>query len=209
MHIGDQKSNFVEKAIEKSQKFYESDIFVEVGSYCGYSAIKIASCLRENGKLYCIEASEKCVKWTRRMLELARLSDRVEVLHGEVFSVLTALKLKCSYVNFLFLDHDKSKYLSDLLLFEQSHLLQAGAVILADNILSFNQPMLEYINHVRSSTFYSSSELHPCRVEYSDPDNSNRGGARNGNIGANANLEEDQQGDEDFMADGMELSVVK
>lgn len=60
-------------------------ICVEIGSYCGYSAVNIASQL-SGGVLYCLEIHPKCVAWTQRMVEFAGLSDRVRVLHSAVDS---------------------------------------------------------------------------------------------------------------------------
>ena len=40
----------------------------------------------------------------------------------------------------LFIDHDKSKYLTDLKLLREHGVLAQGCVVIADNVLSFNEP---------------------------------------------------------------------
>ena len=57
-------------------------ICLEIGSYCGYSAVAIASQLAPGGMLYCLELHPKCVAWTTRMVALAGLSARVKVIQG-------------------------------------------------------------------------------------------------------------------------------
>ena len=80
-------------------------------------------------------------------------------------------------VDFLFIDHDKSKYLVDLQLLIARGLLKDGCVVVADNVLSFNQPLQEYLEYVRgtpsesaysgSGCLFSNSELKRAPVEYS------------------------------------------
>ena len=38
---------------------------------------------------------------------------------------------------------------------------------MADNVLSFGQPLDEYLQHVRNDGLYGHSELHKCYLEYS------------------------------------------
>ena len=59
-------------------------VCLEIGSYCGYSAVAIASQLAFGGMLYCVELHPKCAAWTTRMVALAGLSDRVKVIQGGV-----------------------------------------------------------------------------------------------------------------------------
>ena len=45
-----------------------------------------------------------------------------------------------------------------------------GSIVVADNVLSFGQPLHKYLHHVRdesASGLYSHSELHKCYLEYS------------------------------------------
>ena len=96
MHIGDLKQPFLRRALflAEAQKATHPDgkgvqkareaalTVVELGSYCGYSALFLASMLNtERGdSLYCVECDPHCVKWTKRMIEYAGVGDYVKVL---------------------------------------------------------------------------------------------------------------------------------
>jgi hypothetical protein len=60
-----------------------------------------------------------------------------------------ALPLPLTAVDLLFIDHEKSQYLSDLQIIESHQLLQPGSVVVADNVLSFGRPLQAYLDHVR------------------------------------------------------------
>lgn len=170
MHIGDIKGKILDETIISLKGSHASDITcVEIGSYCGYSAVRIAKNLTGNDKLVCIESHPECVKWTKRMVELANMTSFVEVLGGALIDVLDMLKSVSSRAHLLFIDHDKLFYLSDLKLMESSGLLKSGSVVIADNILMF--PMEDYLNHVRDPTgLYSQSTLYRSVIEYSTVD---------------------------------------
>lgn len=45
-----------------------------------------------------------------------------------------------------------------------------GSIVVADNVLSFGQPLDKYLQHVRDKSvngLYNHSELHKCYLEYS------------------------------------------
>jgi catechol O-methyltransferase len=157
-------------------------VCLEIGSYCGYSAVKIASRLRSGiDILYCIECDPKCVRWTSQLVEFAGLSDRVRVIQGVISSDLlrnVSDSIQGIFPNMqgppridvLFVDHDKKMYYSDLKIVEASGLLQSGSVVVADNVLSFGTPKQDYLDHVYSSGLYRSNTLHKCFIEYAIPE---------------------------------------
>lgn len=176
MHIGDEKGAVIDGVIDTAQLNNPNPLFVvEIGSYCGYSAVRMASrFINVASKVFCIEREPKCVKWTGQLAELAGLTDSVIVIEGEVPTGIDRLKQVIdTNIDVLLIDHDKSLYLSDLILFEQSGLLKVpGAVVVADNVLSFGCPLNDYLQHVRTrddsnSVVYGSSTLHKSSVEYS------------------------------------------
>lgn len=193
MHVGDEKGAVLDSVLDSIQAQNMDPLcVVEIGSYCGYSAVRMASRLSNKlSKIYCIERESKCVEWTQRLASLAGVSSVIEVVEGEVPSGIDKLKQKLIVpINLLLVDHDKVKYLSDLILFEESGLLLApGGVVVADNVLSFGCPLDDYLAHVRNSSYYESSELHRCSVEYSCHDS--------------ASLPPG-----DYLEDGMEVSVI-
>lgn len=199
MHIGDQKGLILDSVItsliqQQQQQQQQSESVspitcVELGTYCGYSTLRILKLLsqyaaissssssssssppRKPYQLYCIDNNISCINWTKRLLTLSGLynEDYVHLIHGtceDGIQYLIQQEQGSSrskegkegeerggvhpFIKFLFIDHDKSLYLNDLKLFEQSNLLQSpGGVICADNVLAFGRPMHEYLNHVR------------------------------------------------------------
>ena len=180
MHIGDQKSLFLEDAIVKTRMSCpgRGEVIVELGSYCGYSSLRIAKLLSEGGRLYSIEKESQCVDWTMRLLDYAGLLHKVTVIHGCIDdNDLTLNKLKDliihdSHINppsidLLFIDHKKSLYLPDLKHIIASNLLHSGSIVVADNVLCFDEPLHDYLTYVKEGGLFSSSITMHSALEYS------------------------------------------
>lgn len=173
MHIGPVKGKILDDVVTQKQENHDLPLFcLELGSYCGYSTVRIASQFANSGSVvYSVEREASCCAWTRRLCEKAGLSSRVKVLEGCVEAGIEALLKEGVLIDILFIDHDKAQYLQDLQLLESSGLLKKGAVVVADNILSFGIPLANYLEHVRlpveQGGRYSTSQLHRRAVEYS------------------------------------------
>lgn len=197
MHIGDQKLTFLKDSLATASTSGTNNLcVVELGSYCGYSAIYLAGQLDESrgDRLYCIEADPKCVGWTRRMVSYANLDSVVTVIASSASEVDSwRLNLSKEHIDVLFIDHDKAQYLNDLLRIEQAGLLKSGSIVVADNVLSFGVPLSDYLNHVRDETgLYSSSKLHEGFIEYASGENADLSAVESPNL-----------------VDGVEISVYK
>lgn len=178
MHLGEQKLDILRQSIQKAKDFHYSNperqsvpfVIVELGSYCGYSAIAIANELDDSRheQLVCIENHPSCVGWTKRMLEFAGLSSKATVIQSQAQSCHEWRgQLPSLTIDLLFIDHDKASYAKDLLHIEQENLLHSGSIVIADNVLSLGRPLQDYLNHVRDSTGnYSSSTLYEGYLEY-------------------------------------------
>lgn len=136
---------------------------LELGSFCGYSAIMIAARLGPDGRLVSVERSGTAARVTRANVEFAGLGDRVEVIRGSSSKQIPTLS---GPFDLVFLDHWKDLYKQDLQLLEEHGLLRPGSVVVADNVgeLFGAEPYLEY---VRTCGRYD-SENRPATVEYSD-----------------------------------------
>lgn len=180
MHIGNQKLPFLENSIKKAMEALPSGqrlICLEIGSYCGYSSVAIAKNLRESDILICIECEETCVQWTTRLLQITGLDTRARVFKSsfalpecvsDLLSCLSSLNSGSSdaSIGAIFIDHDKRRYLQDLRICEDIKIMRPGCIVIADNVLSFGEPLTEYLDHVRDTDIYSSSELHKSFIEY-------------------------------------------
>ena len=126
MHIGPEKGRILDDTIRQTQGDDSKPLVcVELGSYCGYSTVRIASQLKnKDSVLYSIEYEPKCCDWTRRLCSKAGVLSKVKILEGEVSSGIDVLLKSGVNIDILFIDHDKHMYLDDLMRFESSALLK-------------------------------------------------------------------------------------
>ena len=178
MHVGPNKAAIVCKELESllSSKCATDQLFiVEIGSYCGYSSVSFCSYFVgrfPNLKMVCIEGDPQCVNWTRELVAYCGLSSMITVIEATVTRDLSARVLAqfSRRIDVLFIDHDKARYREDLVVLEESEdsLIQAGSIVVADNVLSFGKPLDDYLAHVRDPAKYSKSTLYESFVEYAD-----------------------------------------
>ena len=77
---------------------------LELGAYCGYSAILIAKQLPPGGRLVSIELDPVSVAAARANVEYAGLADRVDIIEGASTDVIATL---AEPFDLVFLDHWK------------------------------------------------------------------------------------------------------
>jgi len=136
---------------------------LELGAYCGYSAILIAQRLKPDGRLVSVEKDPVAAEVARANVAHAGLSGRVTVVEGASAQVIPTLH---GPLDLVFLDHWKDLYEPDLRRLEACGLLRPGSTIVADNV----GPLFgatKYLDYVRGCGRYS-SENRPASVEYSD-----------------------------------------
>ncbi len=136
---------------------------LELGCFCGYSAVLIGSSLPEGATLTGVEVDGDSVLVARQMVDYAGLTDRVEIIHGASDKIIPTLKTPFDLV---FLDHWKDLYKPDLLALEQHQLLTKGSVVFADNVGPAFNPR-EYLDYVRQCGHYD-TEYHRSHIEYTD-----------------------------------------
>jgi predicted O-methyltransferase YrrM len=156
------------KIIEDVIKEHKPRKVLEIGTLHGYSAILIVNIiLDENyGKeksasenssnepiLISVEKDQKLANIARKNIENSRLSKKIQVINGDALEVIPRLKAK---FNMIFLDATKSEYLKYLQLIEKYSLLNKKAVVVADNVLIYEDEMKDYLDYVRNSGNYLS-----------------------------------------------------
>ncbi|HLC57239.1 MAG TPA: O-methyltransferase [Candidatus Nanoarchaeia archaeon] len=124
---------------------------VEVGTANGYSAILIASALK-NAKVYTIELNPAKAKEARANFKEAGLKN-ITLLEGNALTVLKKFNTK---VDMVFLDATKKEYLKYLRLLEKN--MNDCCVVIADNVISHNEKVGEYLKYVHKN--YTSITLH-------------------------------------------------
>jgi len=159
MNVGDRKGEILDAEVLRLRPTRA----LEIGAYCGYSAVRIARLLREwGGRLVSLEASAENARVARAMVELAGLAGLVDLRHAKAEEAIPSLSAPFDLV---FLDHWKDLYLPDLLRLEQHALLRRGSVVVADNVWLFDASA--YFAHVRGSGRYDSRNV-ASTVEYRD-----------------------------------------
>ena len=142
------------KIISDIIKRYQPTKILEIGTLHGYSAILMVDLLFDDGKLITIEIDKNLADIARKNIAKAGLSHKIEVISGnalEVIPTLTGYKF-----DLIFLDAAKSEYLQYLRLLEEKHLMKKDSVVVADNVILFENEMKDYLEYVRSSDRYKS-----------------------------------------------------
>ncbi|KAF3855844.1 hypothetical protein F7725_016567, partial [Dissostichus mawsoni] len=157
---------------------------LELGTYCGYSTVRIASLLPPHAKLITLEFNPEFAVIARQVIAWAGLEDKL--LEGASGDLIPKMKEQFGVETFdlVFLDHWKDRYLPDTKLMEASAensfifrhdaindaffhqecgLLRKGSVLLADNVICPGTP--EYLEFVRSSPRYE-SQYFKSHLEY-------------------------------------------
>ena len=162
--IGPIKGKIVESVITE----HKPKKALEIGTLHGYSAILIANAmsvyLRKNKNfdidtkksvpiVISVEKDEKLATISRKNIRNSGLSKLIQVVNGDAKKVIPTLEVK---FNMVFLDAAKSEYLKYLQLVEQYGLLEKRAVIVADNVILFEDEMKDYLGYVRDSGKYLS-----------------------------------------------------
>jgi catechol O-methyltransferase len=159
MNVGDRKGEILDAELRRHRPARA----LEIGAFCGYSAVRMARLLREwGGRLVSVEADPRAAGVVREMLALAGLGAQVEVVQGKAERVIPSLP---SAFDLVFLDHWKDLYLPDLLRLEAHGCLRPGSVVVADNVGLFD--VSPYLDYVRRSGRYDSTG-HVSTVEYVD-----------------------------------------
>jgi catechol O-methyltransferase len=137
MNVGDEKGEILDRAVRDAQPLR----LLELGTYCGYSALRMARVMREEARLYSIEFSPANAEVARRIWDHAGIGDRVTVLVGSLGDEgETMARLEADHafgddaLDFVFIDHDKRVYLSDLQRILDRGWLHSGSVVVADNV---------------------------------------------------------------------------
>ncbi len=105
---------------------------VEVGTFTGYSALRIAAGLAPGGRLLCCDLSEEWTSIARRYWERAGVADRIELRLGPAGDTLRQLPTE-EAIDFAFIDADKGGYLGYYE--ELVPRMRSGGMIVVDNTL--------------------------------------------------------------------------
>lgn len=150
--IGPEKGKILDEVV----KNYRPNLILEIGTLVGYSAIRMARLLPDNGKIICMEMDKDNAAQARKNIERAGLTKKISIIVGDAKQTIPTLNENFDLV---FIDATKEEYLNYLKLVENK--LKKGGVVVADNVLMFAEKMKDYLDYVRNTRKYSSSYHEP------------------------------------------------
>ena len=104
---------------------------IEVGMFTGYSALKMAEVLPEDGEVHTCELMEKHVKTAQSFFNRSPHNSKIHIHQGKASDSLE--QLKSGHFDFAFIDADKGGYQDYYL--KCLSLLRSGGIIVLDNML--------------------------------------------------------------------------
>jgi catechol O-methyltransferase len=168
INIGDNKGQILDRAVQRIQPRR----LLELGTYCGYSALRMARVMPSDAHLYSIEFNPANAAIARRIWNHANIGDRVTVIVGHLGdggSTLHRLRTEYGFtdggLDFVFLDHDKTAYLPDLQRIMNERWLHPGSVVVADNVRVPGAPKYRAYMHQEEGKSWHTRE-HRAHLEY-------------------------------------------
>ncbi|WP_216893955.1 O-methyltransferase [Nocardia alni] len=168
INIGDEKGRILDRAVLAARPRR----LLELGTYCGYSALRIARVMPADAVLYSIEFNPANAAVARRIWDHAGIGERVIVIVGTLGDdgkTLTALRDKHEFtsgsLDFAFLDHVKQEYLPDLHRILNQDWLHPGSVVVADNVKYPGAPEYRAFMHHHEGAGWHTRE-HRTHAEY-------------------------------------------
>ena len=180
MNLGDRKGKILDQAIQtrKPKTILElGNLFLIIrntfaysfllGTFLGYSSLRIVSQLSDDALFITIEADSKSAEIARSIHEYAGVVDRIKIINGYTEKVIPNLS-KDFHVNsfdLIFIDHYEEGYLRDFKMLEDVGLIKSGTVIVADNVITPGTP--DYLEYVRNNPNYT-TKTHEATLQYRD-----------------------------------------
>lgn len=167
MNVGDEKGAILDSALITAAP----KRILELGTYCGYSALRMAVAAPQ-AHITSLEFNAANKAIAERILAHAALADRVTVVHGTLGDgggTMDKLNREHGFtpgsIDFVFIDHDKKHYLSDLKLILEKGWLHKGSIVVADNIKFPGAPDYQaYMDAEEGRTWRT--QAHETHVEY-------------------------------------------
>ncbi|XP_019636213.1 PREDICTED: catechol O-methyltransferase-like [Branchiostoma belcheri] len=165
MSVGDEKGAILDRFVKERAP----QTMLELGTYMGYSAVRMVRLLPQGAKFITVEVNQDNAAVAKEIIAFAGLQDRIIQVLAETAEVIPQLKSKFNVESFdmVFIDHWKDFYLRDIKLLEQNKLLRKGTVVVADNIIFPGAP--DYADYVRTCGKYEST-FHEGKINGKKPD---------------------------------------
>jgi catechol O-methyltransferase len=137
INVGDEKGKILDTAVRKANPRR----LLELGTYCGYSALRMSRMMPGGAQLISVEFSAANAGIARRIWDHAGVGERLSVVIGTLAdggATIGLLQSEYGFVpgslDFVFIDHAKDMYLPDLERIIAEDWLHRGSVVVADNV---------------------------------------------------------------------------
>src|SRR5262249_35461080 len=168
INVGDEKGEILDRAVQRASPA----LLLELGTYCGYSGLRMARVMPQAARLYSVEFSPANADIARRIWTHAGVDDRLTVVVGTLGDGGTTIdRLRHEFgftqgrLDFAFVDHDKDAYLPDLERVLEERWLHPGSIVVADNVKFPGAP--EYRDYLRAEEGKTWRTIeHDTHVEY-------------------------------------------
>jgi catechol O-methyltransferase len=168
MNVGDEKGLILDRAIARVRPRR----LLELGTYCGYSALRTARAMPAGAHLFSIEFSAANAAIAQRIWDHAGVADRVTVVVGTLGDggdTIARLESEHGFgpgsLDFVFVDHDKAAYLADLERILARGWLHPGSLVVADNVRVPGAPKYRAYMQAHEGRSWRTIE-HDTHVEY-------------------------------------------
>jgi len=134
---------------------------LELGTYCGYSALRIARNLPPGGKLLSVEKDELFAAIATKIIEFAGLDDKVKIWMGTVHSELGSIseRMEQQPADFVLCDHSKERYVPDLKLLEECGIVDRNTAVVGDVEVYPGDEKLPKVIEKEISAFFSDRDF--------------------------------------------------
>lgn len=168
INVGDEKGGILDRAVRRASP----QLLLELGTYCGYSALRMALVMPAGARLCSLEFSPANAAIARRIWDHAGIGDELTVVVGTLGdggSTIDRLRNEQGVgegkVDFVFVDHDKAAYLPDLERILGERWLHPGSIVVADNVKFPGAPEYRaYLEEEQDRTWRTIE--HDTHVEY-------------------------------------------
>jgi len=195
MHVGPSKRGILLEAVKKSVGNYllrrrqktpgngdgSDEVFsiLEIGTYCGYSSLMFTELVRDalasagvefQVSIKTLEIHPPFAAIAEKLIATADLGDIISV-HTPTSGLSLFLEtLLPNSIDFLFIDHDKDEYLTDLKSVIAGKVMRPGSVVCADNVVMGR--IDDYLEFCRDECarggFFSETATKMDFIEYSN-----------------------------------------
>jgi catechol O-methyltransferase len=168
MNVGDEKGEILDRAVRRASP----GLVLELGTYCGYSALRMSQVMPAGGRVCSIEFSADNAAIARRIWDHAGIGDRLTVVVGTlgdggatIERLGTEQGFSDGAVDFVFVDHDKAAYLPDLERILAQRWLHSGSIVVADNVKFPGAPEYRAFMEAQQGKTWDTT-THDTHVEY-------------------------------------------